>query len=48
MKNIYGIQNETHLFTAKRISCQLSVHKCKENGKKVCKIFVTSVITLNI
>lgn len=47
IKNIYSIQYGTHLFTAKRLSCQLRVHKCKEKWQ-VCKTFVTSVITLNI
>lgn len=47
IKNIYSIQYGTHLFTAKRLSCQLCVHKCKEKWQ-VCKTFVTSVITLNI
>lgn len=44
---IYSIQYETHLITAKRLNCQVSVHKCKDKGK-FAKKFVTSVITLNI
>lgn len=30
---IYSIQYETHLFTAKSLNCQVSVHKCTDKCK---------------
>lgn len=42
---IYSIQCKTHLITAKRLNCQVSIHKCT---KASLQKFVTSVITLNI
>lgn len=37
---IYNIQCKTHLITAKRLNCQVSVHKCTDKGKfaKICNI----------